>query len=305
MAGGIDWFRWHHGSVTDPKFQLVARRSGASLPDVIAVWAYLLEKASASETRGSFGEIDAEALDCMFGFPATETRTADILKAMQDRKLIDAESVSAWDKRQPKRERESDDTAAERKREQRAREAAVKASSVTPDATTVEDVTPCHATSHHFTPRGEERRGEEKEIQEEPTVPVADPAGSATDSKGKGYAVPICPTAEIVKAYAEALPQLPQLAVINEARKRTISTRWRELCATDKLDRDGGLEFFGWFFRHVAESDFLMGRVPAARGRDRPFLANFDWLMAPTNFVSVVEGKYHKAAEPNKFAGVI
>lgn len=37
MAGGIEWFRWHHGSVTDPKFQLVARRSGARLSDVLAV----------------------------------------------------------------------------------------------------------------------------------------------------------------------------------------------------------------------------------------------------------------------------
>lgn len=46
MAGGIDWFRWHHGSVTDPKFQLVARKAGVSLTDVIAVWAFVLEKAS-------------------------------------------------------------------------------------------------------------------------------------------------------------------------------------------------------------------------------------------------------------------
>ena len=46
---GMDWFRWHHGSVTDPKFQLVARRAGASLPDVLAVWAYVLEAASQAE----------------------------------------------------------------------------------------------------------------------------------------------------------------------------------------------------------------------------------------------------------------
>ena len=71
VAGGMDWFRWHHGSVTDPKFQLVARQAGASLPDVLAVWAYLLETASAAVERGNIGEIDCEAVDCMFGFPAT------------------------------------------------------------------------------------------------------------------------------------------------------------------------------------------------------------------------------------------
>lgn len=147
---GMDWFRWHHGSVTDPKFQLVARKSGASLPDVLAVWAYVLETASQAEERGVFGEIDAEALDCLFNFPSTETRTADILQAMKERGLIDDFHIVAWHKRQPKRERE-DGTAAERKQRQRDKEA----SGVT------DDVTPSHATSHQKKPRGEERREEE------------------------------------------------------------------------------------------------------------------------------------------------
>ena len=155
MAGGIDWFRWHHGSVTDPKFQLVARRSGASLPDVLAVWAYLLEKASASAVRGQFGDIDAEALDCLFGFPATETRTADILAAMEVRGVISAGTVTAWETRQPKRERE-DDSAAQRKRAQRERDAIHDAES--------RHVTPNEAASHQVTTRGEESR-------EEPTTP--------------------------------------------------------------------------------------------------------------------------------------
>lgn len=146
---GMDWFRWHHGSVTDPKFQLIARKSGASLPDVLAVWAYVLETASQAEERGTFGEIDAEALDCLFNFPTTETRTADILKAMKDRGLIDDFHIVAWHKRQPKRERE-DDGATERKRKQRSAESGVTT-----------DVTPSHATSHQEKPRGEERRVEE------------------------------------------------------------------------------------------------------------------------------------------------
>ena len=99
MAGGIDWFRWHHGSVTDPKFKLVAKRAGASLADVLAVWAYLLEKASASERRGTFGKIDTDSLDCMFGFPDTETRSADILKALRDRGLIEDGGRVSFQKR--------------------------------------------------------------------------------------------------------------------------------------------------------------------------------------------------------------
>lgn len=61
MAGGIDWFRWHHGSVADPKFQLVARKAKTNVAAVIAVWATILEigsKNSASVTAFSAAECD-------------------------------------------------------------------------------------------------------------------------------------------------------------------------------------------------------------------------------------------------------
>ena len=75
VAGGIDWLRWHHGSVTDPKFQLVARKAGCRLPDVLAVWAFVLEKASAADRRGTYGELDCEAVDCLFGLDEGLTQT--------------------------------------------------------------------------------------------------------------------------------------------------------------------------------------------------------------------------------------
>lgn len=50
---GMDWFCWHHGSVNDPKFQLVAKRSKSSVAEVIAVWACLLEAASMADSRGN------------------------------------------------------------------------------------------------------------------------------------------------------------------------------------------------------------------------------------------------------------
>jgi hypothetical protein len=116
MAGGIDWFRWHHGSVTDPKFQLVARKSGAGLPAVIAIWAYVLEKASEATERGHFGALDAEAVDCMFAL--ADGTTARVLSEMDVRGLTLAGVVLSWDKRQPKRERE-DDKSTERVRAHR------------------------------------------------------------------------------------------------------------------------------------------------------------------------------------------
>lgn len=163
MAGGIDWFRWHHGSVTDPKFQLVAKRAAASVAEVIAVWASLLEAASMAEDRGNPGQQDFEAIDCALGIQ--DGKALAIYTAMQTRSLVEPDGrVAAWVKRQPKRERE-DDTAAERKRQQRARDASTNGVTPndTPPETTEDHVTPRHTTSHQKTPREEKRREEEKE----------------------------------------------------------------------------------------------------------------------------------------------
>jgi hypothetical protein len=149
MAGGIDWFRWHHGSVTDPKFQLVARKSGATLPEVLAVWVFVLESASASEKRGHFGEIDCEAIDCLFGMD--EGKTSSILEQMTTRGLIDGGCVSSWEKRQPKRERENDSST---DRVRAFREKQRHETQVTPGEA------PCNVKKRQETPRGEESREE-------------------------------------------------------------------------------------------------------------------------------------------------
>ena len=191
MAGGIDWFRWHHGSVTDPKFQLVARKAGASLPDVLAVWAYLLERASSADFRGCFGEIDCEAVDCLFGFE--DGVTDAVLCQMVTRQLIADQYIVAWEKRQPKREREDDGSAA-RTRSYRDRQACSS------DATQ-SHVTPSDATQRQETPRGEERR--EEQIQEAPPASRVPPA----DAGRKPRALKRCPDdfdADQLRAWAAA-----------------------------------------------------------------------------------------------------
>ncbi len=172
MAGGIDWFRWHHGSVTDPKFQLVARKSKQALASVIAVWAFVLEQASASEDRGSFGAIDCEAIDCLLGLE--DGATDAILAAMGERGLVDDGAVSAWEKRQPKRER-TDNTSTERSRAHRDRQRqeqqdGEKQRHATPE---IDDATPCNATQHQKKPRGEERREEKSREEDNPLNPPA------------------------------------------------------------------------------------------------------------------------------------
>jgi len=158
----MDWFRWHHGSVTDPKFQLVAKKAKASVAEVVAVWAYVLETASQNPKRGHVGGLDAEAIDLALGMD--DGTTAAILAVLNDRGILSDGRIAAWEKRQPKKE---DETAADRQRRKREREhelalAAISAS-VTDDMS--RHVTPCHAASRPVTL--EEKREEEKDQKQD------------------------------------------------------------------------------------------------------------------------------------------
>lgn len=115
------------------------------------------------------------------------------------------------------------------------------------------------------------------------------------DAQAEPYKVPSCPYDDIAKAYAEACPQLPQLTVVNDARKGHMSARWREVCAAERFTSEQGMDWFRWYFAHVKGSPFLTGNGKPNRD-GRVWRADFDWLMLPTNFAKVVEGRYHGKA---------
>lgn len=215
MAGGIDWFRWHHGSVTDPKFQLVARRSETTTASVLAVWAFVLEAASSSDERGGYGEIDCESVDCLMGFDDGLTKT--ILDTMAARGLLGNGRVIAWEKRQPKRERE-DDGATQRKRQQRAREA---------DG---EHVAPCHTMSRQKTPRGEESR-------EEINTPLA-PRGGNPDPEGFSSFWETWPKSDRKQAKGKCLEVWKKAGA--EGNAEQIVSHVKALASSDKWRESGG-----------------------------------------------------------------
>lgn len=121
----MDWLRWWHGTVTDPKFQRVARMSGASVGEVLAVWACLLECASevpecdasvtvrdasrddcdASVTdvtqlsRGDVTNFDCADHDVLLGF--SDGKSAAVVAALTDRGLIVGGRLASWNERQP------------------------------------------------------------------------------------------------------------------------------------------------------------------------------------------------------------
>jgi uncharacterized protein YdaU (DUF1376 family) len=109
----------------------------------------------------------------------------------------------------------------------------------------------------------------------------------ASPDIGKPKSAPPAPIQEIVEMYNTILPELSQVVVVNDSRKRAISARWREVVTADKLDRQAGLDFFRWFFEMVKTSAFLTGK-------SKDWRADMDFLFNPSKFPRIIEGSYHK-----------
>jgi hypothetical protein len=126
----------------------------------------------------------------------------------------------------------------------------------------------------------------------EPEEPSA--LGAAA-SPAAPYRVPPCPNEELVRLYHEQLPSLPKVEVLSDSRKKSLSARWRDVCGDGKFDKADGLDWFVWFFKRVADSEFLMGRVAGKSGQF--WRADFDFLVTPAKFIKVVEGRYLQGAK--------
>lgn len=162
---GMDWFRWHHGSVTDPKFQLVAKQARCSVAEVLGVWATLLEEASQNDDRGCFGTLDFEALDCALGL--IDGKAYQIFTLMADRFLLDPNTkrIMSWLRRQPLRERDDD------KSTERVKTFREKQKNSEPSDAMKRHETPCNATKRLEEIRGDKRieEGEGKREREPQT----------------------------------------------------------------------------------------------------------------------------------------
>jgi hypothetical protein len=294
MAGGIEWYRAHHGTVSDPKLGLVASKARVRRGDVIAMWHLLMEAASASEDRGNPGMPDFESIDFLLGMEEGDAER--VYGVMVDKAMVIRASgrLEAWDRRQPKRERD-DDNATERKRRQRARDADAD-NQTKPNEDTSRHVTPCHATDDDVTPREEERREEVN-----PASPNGDASSESGDSptatggKARKLAYPDCPHGEILALWEKLLPDNPRHnpALWNGKRAEALRTRWRET-AKEKgwKTQDDGLRFFAKLFRFVATSPFLTGKVEPSPGRRR-FFAKLEWIVAQEKWNRVLESDYH------------
>jgi len=88
-----------------------------------------------------------------------------------------------------------------------------------------------------------------------------------------------CPHIKIVKLYHDILPELAKIKEWTPIRMKLLKKRWSE-----KKERQN-LEWWKGYFKYVKKSKFLMGEKT-------DFQADLEWLIRPTNFVKVIEGKY-------------
>lgn len=95
-----------------------------------------------------------------------------------------------------------------------------------------------------------------------------------------------CPVTAIVELYHQVLPELPEVKVLTDTRRKYIQARWNE-----KRNRQT-LDFWERYFEYVRQSPFLMGQTDGSHGKP-PFRADLEWLVRPSNFAKVIEEKYH------------
>lgn len=108
-------------------------------------------------------------------------------------------------------------------------------------------------------------------------------------------ALPDCQHQAVIDLYHHQLPTLRRVEVWNDARKGYLRQRWREVAAELSKDKptSGGavLDWFNDFFGHIQKSKFLVGKVNGKDGR--AFAADLEWILKPSNFAKIIEGKYH------------
>lgn len=110
--------------------------------------------------------------------------------------------------------------------------------------------------------------------------------------------VPDCPHERIVELYHEVLPTNPRMLEWNETRRGYLRARWKQKALPNGRTQgyttiEDGLAFWRRFFEWCAQSKFLTGQSDGRPGKP-PFVADLEWLMRPTNFAKVIEGKYHE-----------
>lgn len=104
-----------------------------------------------------------------------------------------------------------------------------------------------------------------------------------------------CPYQDLVDAYHEALPTLPSVRLMPEARQKGMRKVWGWVlssCRPDGTRRattaDEALQWFRDYFERASHNDFLMGRTPRS-GEHKDWRCDLDFLLSDKGMKQVIE----------------
>lgn len=89
---------------------------------------------------------------------------------------------------------------------------------------------------------------------------------------------------KLISIYHEKCPNMPRVEILNEQRKKAIRARVNEHGKNKVVE----------MFTKAGSSKFLNG------DNDKNWVATFDWLFNPKNFVKTIEGNYEKSSTGKK-----
>lgn len=264
----LSWFRLYAEAVDDDKLRLLAFEDR---------WHFIaLLCCKAQGILDSHGDLVRRKVCVKLGLDMRELD--EVARRLSEVELIDQQTLEplAWGKRQFVSDR--DNTAAERQRRRRQK---LKESTVNERVTEASRVT--SRNSHGRVTRPDTDTDTDTEdsgygISNEIPTPVAETASGSR---------PNIPVQAVVDLYHRLLPMCPRVQKVTKARAGAIQSRWRSGDLPD-------LDTWADYFRYVADSPFLTGRVDPAPGRTR-FVADLEWLAKESNYAKVYEGKFHRS----------
>lgn len=281
MAG--DWIKMGKDLLTHPK---VVRMSSALRADRLRTVGGLFAVWCLFDTHSADGQLSGytpEALDELVGFPGISAAMEAVGWLSHDDEGVFLPRFEEHNGQSAKRRAQETD----RKREGR------KTSASDADKKRTR----------------EEKRREEVLVKEIPRVEAArpvveQPPHAADDDLGQqANGVPACPHLDVLALWQEVLPAMPQHnpELWRGARADHLRARWRETAVIKRWSsKDDGLAYLRKLFAYIGQSPFLTGRVPPRETGRPPFVIELEWLVSPTNWAKVIEGKYHQQTEPEE-----
>jgi hypothetical protein len=127
--------------------------------------------------------------------------------------------------------------------------------------------------------------------QEQKQEQEIEPNGSV----GSADRLPRCDTQSVVDLYHEVLPELPAVRLMNDQRRKAVSSLWKFVLTSRRGDGERrattapeAMDWIRGYFTRARDNDFLMGRGYKAPGHEG-WQCDFDFLLSEKGKKHVIE----------------